>query len=96
VELFLGFSVDESFSKALSSIDPQVKNLFIRSDTHDYLQEVAYNDRRYIGKFVGEITDSKQLKLIESNIYSLLKKIIPDYPSEQVSLQVFPVQSPQT
>jgi hypothetical protein len=89
VELFLGFPVDPTFTKELSQIDPQLVALFIQNDDN-YLKEIVYHDVRYLGKFAGKISDTSDLKLLEANIYSLLKKMIPDYPYENVPLVLFP------
>ena len=91
--LFLGFPVDDSFAKTLETVDAQLAALFIRKDASDYLQEVIYRNVRYFGKFAGEISDIVQLRLLEANIYSLLKKIVPHYQSEKIPLLLFPVST---
>lgn len=92
VELFLGFPIDSSFATALSSIDPKIISIFIRND-RDYLQEITYQNNRYIGKFAGKLNDLSGLELLNSNIYSILKKIVPDYPFEKTQLELFPAIS---
>ncbi len=90
VALFLGFPIDHAFAEALKSIDSQLANLFIRKNDDSYLQEVSYNGVRYLGKFAGEINDPASLKLLEENIYSLLKRIVPNYQFERGALVLFP------
>lgn len=90
VELFLGFPLDSSFISALGKLDPREVGVFIR-DGDQYLQEVTYREQRYLGKYVGEMSSIESLELIESNVFSLLKKLIPDYPYKEVSLSLFPV-----
>lgn len=90
VALFLGFPIDKTFSKELASIDAKVAAMFIRNDTQEYLQEIVFQETRYLGRFAGEMSDSTSLALLEANIYSLLKRIVPHYPSEETPLVLFP------
>ncbi len=76
---------------ALKRVDAKLAALFIRNDTEDYLREIIHQDCHYLGKFAGEVSDCHHLRLLEVNIYSLLKKIVPGYPCEGVPLQLFPV-----
>lgn len=89
VELFLGYPVEGGFAEALGRVDPQLANLFIQGG-ENYLQQVVHQDVRYLGKFAGEMCDIGRLELLEKNIFSLLKKLIPDYSYESVSLVLFP------
>lgn len=91
LEMFLGFPMDAAFGEALERLDPQVAALFIRDDDH-YLKQVVDEDVSYLGKFVGSVCDSATLDLMEKNIYSLLKKLVPDYPYEAVPLILFPAE----
>lgn len=94
VELFLGFPIDENFKLKLSKADPSLLSIFIQNN-QNYLHEVVYNDVHYLGKFAGKINDYATLDLLSGNIYSLLKKIIPNYQYEKVPLILFPVESGQ-
>lgn len=87
--LFLGYPIEDDFAEVLESVDPQVSALFITQESSEYLQEIIHNDRRYLGKFTGEAVGSQELILLESNIYSLLKKIVPNYPYDRVPLVLF-------
>ena len=89
LELFLGFPVDERSRAILSKADPKFISLFIQADS-SYLQEVVYQDRHYLGKFAGKINESSKLDLLSENIYSLLNKVMPDYPCQNVPLVLFP------
>lgn len=89
-KLFLGYPVDSGFEKALNGVDPAIVSLFIQ-DGEDYLHEVRYQGARYLGKQVSQIADFEQLELLETNIYSLLKKVVPDYPYHQKQLLIFPI-----
>ena len=88
--LFLGFPVDASLSEALESVDSKLAVLFLENNDAHYLKEVVYQDVRYLGKFAGEITNLANLTLLEANIYSLLKKVVPDYSFRKNSLVLFP------
>lgn len=89
-ELFLGFPVDELYSNQLKSINPHIKSQFIQ-EGDVYLQEIVHQEMRYIGKFVGNIVEYKQLELLETNIYSILKRVVADFPYEETPLYLFPV-----
>jgi len=90
-ELFLGFLVDSSFEKVLKSLDSQIKSLYIQSGDDTYLTEYVLKDKQFLGKYIGASSSLSHLELISSNICSLLKKIVPDYPYDQSELFVIPV-----
>jgi hypothetical protein len=46
---------------------------------------------RYFGKFANANLTMSALELLEKNVYSLLKKIVPDFPYEETALYVFPI-----
>lgn len=88
--LFLGFPVDSKYASLLDS----VKSHFILNEEGSYLQEITHHNKRYLGKMVGNLSDLSSLELLESNIYSLLKKLIPHYPYEEIPLKLFSVLTP--
>lgn len=92
VSLFLGFLVTPSYEEALKKIDSQLLKLFINSEK-GYLNEVLFEGNKYLGKFPGEVNSLPELLLLEKNIYSILKKIAPDYPYEDSPLLLFAVSS---
>jgi hypothetical protein len=91
VKIFLGFPVEVHLDSMLKEIDPKFLDLFIRKDD-TYLQEITHGEKRYLGKFAGKIGTIPSLELLEKNIYSLLRKILPDYPYQETSLVLFPAQ----
>lgn len=91
-QLFLGFPVDDLYSKQLDQVNPNLVKAFIQ-ENEDYLTETHYNEMRFIGKVVGEIIALPQLELLEQNVYSLLKKIVPDFPYKEVPLYLFPIKN---
>lgn len=86
--LFLGLPVDSSLALSIGKINPQLLSLFLHSG-EDYLQEVTFQGTRYIGKFVQNEEPLIQLELLEANIFSLLKKLIPNHPYENSHLILF-------
>lgn len=92
ISLFLGCPVESSFAIALESVDPRIVALFIQDGDVHYLQEIIHEGKRYIGKFTEQITDIASLSLMESNIHSLLKKVVSGYPCEDLSLYLIPAE----
>lgn len=76
--LFLGFPVDDSFSEALKQNKPEFLALFINSG-EAYLDEVQFEGVRYLGKYVKNEESLKQLELLKTNIFSLLKRLVANY-----------------
>lgn len=95
VHLFLGFPVDSNFSIKLDQINPAIRTLFIKSE-ENYLHEVQKNNQCYLGKLIPNKSELPALEMLEANIYSLLKRLVPDYPYENVPLALFPVPESST
>ena len=92
LELFVGFPVDSLFAKELDKANSSVVSTFIQ-DAGDYLHDYTHNDIRYLGKRAGRNLTLTQLDLLENNIYSLLRKIVPDFPYDETPLYLFPIES---
>lgn len=88
--LFLGFPVNADFSRLLSEVNPYMTSLFIQ-EKGDYLQELVFKNGKYLGKPIENITDFSELELLEANIFSILKKLVPNYPYENTPLVLFTV-----
>lgn len=88
--LFLGFCVDPAFQTLYSQLSPEKKALFIQKGDA-YLQEHFHEDRLYLGKFIEGTSDVPALELLSLNIFSLLKKLVPDYPYQKTQLWLIPV-----
>ncbi len=88
--IFLGFPLDDACAAALEGLDPAFKKLYIQDDAA-YLQEIVHNEQRYLGKIVMQTESLDALELLQDNIYSLLKKLVPDYPFRDEPLQLFPI-----
>lgn len=83
--LFLGFPVDPLFAEKLKKANPALLNAFIQEGGED-LCEINYRQMRYIGKRLGSIISLDNLELLEKNIYSFLKRLVPDFPYEEAPL----------
>ena len=91
VQLFLGFPVDTLFSQEMEKANPNVVAQFIQKEG-DYLREIFHNDMTFLGKEIGKIVSLPQLELLEENIYSLLKKVVPEFPYQETPLYLFPIE----
>jgi hypothetical protein len=89
--LFLGFLVTEEYESVLKSADPKVLAYFIHNDG-PYLQEITQENQKYLGKSIGGKIVLEELELLQENIYSLLKKLEPNYPYSQ-PLVILPLLS---
>lgn len=87
-EMFLGLCVTKEVAEKLSLVDPSFLHFFIQPGG-EYLEEKVYEGKTYIGKKVSSIENLAHLDLAENNIYSLLRKMIPDLPCEKGSLWLF-------
>jgi len=88
--LFLGFAVDSSFQKSFDLLNLKDKALFIQ-ENDAYLQEYLFNEALFLGKYLEKKSDLNQINLFSLNIYSLLKKIVPNYSYDQSDLWLIPV-----
>lgn len=93
--LFLGYCTSPALTHAFSFIDPHKIALFIQDKNTQYLSEVVYEGECYVGKFADQISSVEHLTLLETNIFSILKKLIPAFPFEDSQLLLFPIETPQ-
>lgn len=89
-KLFLGFPVHGEFAKKFHELDPEIIEIFIQADSA-YLEKTTFKETLYLGKYVQDISNLQSLEQLESNVYSLLKKIVPGYPFEETPLLLFPL-----
>jgi hypothetical protein len=80
--LFLGVPIDHTLKIELSCVSPEIRKLFIQEGNPSYLQEAKFENQFYVGKHVAEGADFSSLELLESNILSLLNKLVPTYHSK--------------
>jgi hypothetical protein len=88
--LFLGFPITSEFSSFLEQVDPKVLDLFIK-DEENYLKKLKINEVSFLGKCVDNSIDLDSLELLEANIFSLIKKLVPIYPYSLNPLKLFPI-----
>lgn len=77
LKLFLGFAVDELFHKKLQEANPYLLSLFIGKE--DYLKEISYQGKNYLGKYLPAFPTFDQLEDVEKHLHSLLSKLVPSY-----------------
>lgn len=79
--LFLAFPLTSQFCNQLSTVPKERQEELVGSNL--YLQPIENNDKHYLGKRLGSITDLETLELATSHIYSLLSILVPDYACRQ-------------
>jgi hypothetical protein len=89
-QLFIGFPKDPLFEKELQKANKHLIDQFIRSNG-EYLEEINHQGMSYLGKKLGKLSQFSEIVLIEANIYSILKKLVPDFPYDETPLILFPI-----
>jgi hypothetical protein len=92
-QIFLGIKELPPLQEMLRKNPPQLLALFIQdqSEANIYLQRAGYHQHSYLGKFLGSHADLSCLDLIQANITSLLRRLAPEYPFQDVDLELFPI-----
>ncbi len=83
--LYLGFPLNSSYQAALDRASLPLKSLLIQSAS-DYLEPVAHAGQLYLGKFLDPIVELSSLEASQRHIFSLLSRLVPDYPYKSQSL----------
>lgn len=91
-QIFLGFPVNPSFQEQLKQVSIELVSTFIQ-DHPDYLQRIEHRGIPYLGKGIGSLVDCASVDLIQENIYSLLKRLVPDYPYQEHALILFAIET---
>lgn len=89
-ELFLGYPLTESLNLELAKVDERLIDMFLVG-TGPYLKRIEYRGENFLGKEVGQSADFNKIKLLETNIYSILAKILPAYPFKEEPLVLLPL-----
>lgn len=76
-QLFLGFTIDDGFAQKLKKLDPAILSAYIREEDL-YLQELTLSKEKYLGKYISGSIDLPSLEQLETNILSILQKLIPE------------------
>lgn len=90
LQLFLGFPVDYECKLHLDNLKPDLKAYFLRQNS-EYLEKHILMDVLYLGKKIGKDIDLEKLKELEVHVYSILKRLLPEYPFHEKSLVLFPI-----
>lgn len=91
--LFVGLPLTETYLRELQNLPPALIKTFIQDQSADYLQQIECDGVFYLGKSLETPYDMAALDALQTNVYSLLKKLIPDYPYEQHPLLLLPLPS---
>jgi hypothetical protein len=86
-QLFLGFPINTLFAEKLAEIPSEILKFYI-CEGDNYLKKIEKHGICYLGKNVKNCVEFPTLQLLETNIYSLLKKIIPNYPYHNTPLVI--------
>ncbi len=89
-KFFFGFLVEGLYQKFLLSVNISLLNVYIGKGGN-YLQEEEFQSQRYLGCYLLSPAEIPQLELMELHIFSLLKRLIPNYPYDNSTLVLFPV-----
>ena len=93
LQLFLGFPLHPSVQQELHLVKPELLRLYVCNDP-TYLQKIEATGGSFLGKVLGSEIDLEALRLAESNIYSLLLRLLPNYPFQNTALLLFPIENP--
>lgn len=85
VDLFLGFPISDDFRSRLNGVNPHLFDRFVNEGS-EYLREVEHDGIKYLGKFVGGILETGRSELLETNIFSMIKRLVPDFSYDDTSL----------
>lgn len=95
-QLFLGLPLSETYIQELNQLDPPFLDAFIKAQSSDYLQRIENQGVVYLGKGIPSPYDVAGLESLQTNIMSLLIKLVPDYPYAEHPLQLFVLSSSQS
>lgn len=73
----MGFPFSGPLEEAVKEVAPDIRSYFI-SDEGPYLRVVSSRNVQYLGKFAGDSSDLTKLKLLKTNILSILNKLCPN------------------
>lgn len=91
-QLFLGFLISSECASLLNQIPFEVRSLFIQNHPH-YLTQVHKDGLSYLGKYLESPVELNTIEMVKENIYSLLHRLIEDFPFENTPLILFAIES---
>lgn len=89
--LFCGVKITPGLESALASISPKLFGQYIGPDSGQLLQ-IERDQALYLGKYLDSSFPYSELTLQESNIHSILKKLVPEYSAQKHPVLLFPVE----
>ncbi len=81
-QLCYGIMCSASFQELLKEVPERIFN-FIVQDHPDYLQKMTHGGKEFLGRNLGLETNLSALELIHHSLESLVRRLIPDYSSEE-------------
>ena len=93
VYLFLGFQVDDDLEAKLKKTNSHLVKYFINNSTDEYLHDVQFQEKRFIGKRLSNIVETKKIKLLENNIHSIVSKLTTSYDKKKYPLKVLTIRN---
>ena len=78
--LFLAFPLRPDYISNLELVPIALRALYIRNLDENYLSEISHKGQRFLAKNLGSLIDFQALESAQIHIYSVLKKLIPDFP----------------
>ncbi len=90
-ELFIGLPIRSQLQAVIDSYPASKRDLYIGA-SEGRLNDIVFENKRYIGKYCGPKVDLEQMLQIEANILSFLGKLAPDVNWPPLTL--FPVTPP--
>ncbi len=88
-QLFFGFALFDTYLAGLAQISPELRSTFIHPH---YLHKLDHEGQGYLGKYLGSVVEFSTLELVQAHIYSLLRRLIADYPYEDHPLILLTVR----
>lgn len=92
-KLFCGILLNKQLLEEFKKAPAYITSQFIKTSDPDYLSFIEYSNTPYLGKILGDDCNPDDFDHLEQNIYSLLKKIIPNVSPQENPPVLFPVSS---
>lgn len=87
VVLFLGYPMTAALDEAIRKLDPARESHFFQDHTSNYyLQIASEGSQQFLGKCAGKLISIEELKLLETNISSLIRQLLPDCTLQHKSI----------
>lgn len=92
-QLFFGLPLEDFYQHALDQLSLSERELFIQNQHSPYLQQIESEGILYLGKYLGSFIELTTLDSLQAHIYSLLNKLVPNYPYKQHPLLLLAIPS---